>query len=166
MSTWWKERRIKREAIQRSKEIDKLWRSSAKGNERSRKVLLLGQSESGKSTFLKQMYFLYGRFSDEWRLSYREAVYWRTVEAMKILINALETPLSNPKNKEHKETILDIDKYNLDLESFHRLAPVLKSLWEDESIRETLQHTSKFELSGKDMVSSIAEDNSKICGFH
>ena len=154
---------MEREAIQRRKEIDKLLRSEAKEYERSRKVLLLGQGESGKSTFLKQMYFLYetaGWFSDESRLSHREVVYRRTVETMKILIKALETPLSNPKNKEHKETILDVDEYNLDLESFVRLAPALKSLWEDESIQETLRHTSKF--SGSDMVSTIAEYNSKI----
>lgn len=147
---------MEKEAIRRSKEIDKQLRSERE--QLDGKILLLGQSESGKSTFIKQMCFLHqpGWFSDENRLSYRDVICCNTVVAMRSLIKIVETPLSNPKNQEHKEMIMDVDEYDPGFEFLLQNAQALKSLWEDESIQAALQHTSKF--SDRDLV-SIAESN-------
>jgi len=156
---WWKERKInkqRKEAIQRNKEIDRMLRTSAK-EDLGRKILLLGQSESGKSTFAKQMCFLHqpGWFSDGNWLPYRDVICRNTIVGMRGLINILEAPLSNPKNQEHMKMIMDVDVY--DSEFLHQNAQALKSLWEDESIQAALQHTSK--CSWYDLVSTIAESN-------
>lgn len=154
---------MEKEATRRSKEIDKQLKEIDKQLKLSRerlevKTLLLGQSESGKSTFFEQMHFIHepGWFSDEKRLSYRDVICRNTVVGMRRLIKIVETPLSNPKNQEHKEMIMDVDEYDPGSEFLLQNAQALKSLWEDESIQAALQHTSK--CSDRDLV-SIAESD-------
>ena len=150
MKRWREWRRKKREekaASRRSKEIDKQLKAWAEEGERSWKIHLLGQRNSGRSTFLKQIRLLHepGWFSDERRFSYRTVIYSNILQLMTSLIRQqelLRILLSNPKNEDYKQEVIKTE-YATEVKPFFLYVEALKSLWEDEGIQMTLKHTAE-----------------------
>ncbi|OBZ68480.1 Guanine nucleotide-binding protein alpha-4 subunit [Grifola frondosa] len=84
--------RAEEEAKRRSENIDKMLRDDEKGKRRKKtvKVLLLGQSESGKSTTLKQFQLLHtpAAFHAE-RIAWRFVIYVNLVRSIRRILEAI-----------------------------------------------------------------------------
>ncbi|KAF9159776.1 guanine nucleotide-binding protein subunit alpha [Mortierella sp. AD010] len=128
------------------------------------KLLILGPSETGKTTVLKQLKLLYGKKGlDLERQTYRRVVHLNVMKAMHGLLEGMhraKIPLANPDNLEHLEilselepalktfsissadhTKLAIDRKITDAKAetdmFLELVPSIKALWEDAGIQTT-----------------------------
>lgn len=81
-----------REAMERSKALDKQLKEDAERAAKDVKLLLLGAGESGKSTILKQMKIIHmDGYSKEDFEQYREVVYSNTIQSLATIIRAMET---------------------------------------------------------------------------
>src|ERR1700722_10068035 len=81
-----------REAVERSKALDKQLKEGAERAAKDVKLLLLGAGESGKSTILKQMKIIHmDGYSKEDFEQYREVVYSNTIQSLATIIRAMET---------------------------------------------------------------------------
>ena len=91
---------VEKEALRRSKQIDRQLAQEKKSLKQEIKILLLGAGESGKSTFLKQMRIIHGNdYSEQDRLDFRPTIYHNILKGVKILVEArkrLQIPLENP----------------------------------------------------------------------
>ncbi|KAI9140114.1 heterotrimeric G protein alpha subunit B [Paraphysoderma sedebokerense] len=145
-----KSRLTPKEAKQNSQKIDKWLKEEAKELAKYRKLLLLGTSESGKSTILKQMKLIHaGSLTSE---TEREEL-WKPV----ILSNLFESIHSIvkasgkfnvtalPENKDHITLIMSLSPELLKKPS---ITPELKdavlSLWNDPNIKGILQRSNEF----------------------
>ena len=80
-----------REAIERSKKLDKQLKEDAEKASKDVKLLLLGAGECGKSTILKQMKIInMDGYTKEDFEQYKEIVYSNTVQSLGSIIRALE----------------------------------------------------------------------------
>ncbi|KAI0370109.1 G-alpha-domain-containing protein [Pilatotrama ljubarskyi] len=106
-----REERLKQEeeAKKRSENIDRILRHDEKSRRRKKtvKVLLLGQSESGKSTTLKQFQLLHApaAFSQE-RLAWRFVIYLNLVRSIRRILEAIAPEDNNGLDEEE-----DADPY-------------------------------------------------------
>ena len=81
-----------RDAVARSKALDKQLKEDAERAAKYVKLLLLGAGESGKSTILKQMKIIHmDGYSKEDFEQYREVVYSNTIQSLATIIRAMET---------------------------------------------------------------------------
>ena len=143
-----------REAIRRSRQIDRQLKQDdrAKNWKREMKILLLGAGESGKSTFVKQMRIIHGEdYTDQDRLEFRPLIYHNVLKGMKVLVEAgkkLQIPLADSSNEEYGDLILSGYHHSQDLspEEFQKFVGPLKSLWHDEGIKKTLLRSNEFQL--------------------
>ena len=149
MACWLSEE--EKEAIRRSKLIDRQLQQEKKNLRQEIKILLLGAGESGKSTFIKQMRIIHGEdYSEQDRLDFRATIYHNILKSMKILVEArrrLQIPLENPKNEEngHKVSTYHRDGELTD-EEFHPYVDPLNALWKDAGIRATVKRNNEFQL--------------------
>jgi energy-coupling factor transporter ATP-binding protein EcfA2 len=149
MACWLSEE--EKEAIRRSKLIDRQLQQEKKNLRQEIKILLLGAGESGKSTFIKQMRIIHGEdYSEQDRLEFRATIYHNILKSMKILVEArrrLQIPLENPKNEEngHKVSTYHRDGELTD-EEFHPYVDPLNALWKDAGIKATVKRNNEFQL--------------------
>ncbi|KAK3600896.1 hypothetical protein CHS0354_019249 [Potamilus streckersoni] len=136
----------------RSEAIDRQLHTWAKEDGNVIKILLLGASESGKSTLVKQMKIIHNDgFSKDELLSFKPAVLDNLVSSMKYVLTGmglLRINLENPKNKYHAQNILTC---NTSFDSKHMIHPhlsvALKSLWQDKGVRIAVARGYEFELN-------------------
>lgn len=86
-------------ARQRSEEIDRELRESSRRAQRKKvvKVLLLGQSESGKSTTLKQFQILHDKAAfDQDRMAWRFVIYLNLVRSIRRILEAITPDDAQP----------------------------------------------------------------------
>ncbi|KAF9337795.1 guanine nucleotide-binding protein subunit alpha [Podila minutissima] len=146
--------------------IDKTLRADKERKEKEGgiKLLILGPSETGKTTVLKQLKLLYGRKGlDSERQTYRRVVHLNAMKAILALAEGLEQahiPLEYPKNEEHLETVLRLEatlkRYSItsigftnpaiprkitdakaETDMFVEMVPAIKALWADAGIQQT-----------------------------
>ncbi|KAF9425659.1 guanine nucleotide-binding protein subunit alpha [Entomortierella beljakovae] len=128
------------------------------------KLLILGPSETGKTTVLKQLKLLYGKKGlESERQTYRRVVHLNVMKAMQGLVEGLHatnTPLGNPENEEHVEILSELEstlkRYSIsavnqinpaiprkiteakaESDMFLELVPSIKALWADSGIQST-----------------------------
>ncbi|KAK3815977.1 MAG: guanine nucleotide-binding protein alpha-1 subunit [Linnemannia gamsii] len=128
------------------------------------KLLILGPSETGKTTVLKQLKLLYGRKGlDVERQTYRRVVHLNVMKAIQGLVEGMEQahiPLGNPENEPHVETVRRLEttlkRYSIttvglpnpaiprkitdakaETDMFSDMVPAIKSLWADPGIQRT-----------------------------
>lgn len=140
-----------KQAVRRSRMIDRQLAQEKKNLRQEIKILLLGAGESGKSTFLKQMRIIHGKdYLEQDRLEFRHTIYHNILKGMKILVEArrrLQIPLENPKNESCGLTISSYHRdHELSPEEFHPFVDALASLWKDAGIQSTLQRNNEFQL--------------------
>ncbi|KAF9923301.1 guanine nucleotide-binding protein subunit alpha, partial [Linnemannia zychae] len=131
--------------------------------ERSAKLLILGPSETGKTTVLKQLKLLYGRKGlDVERQTYRRVVHLNAMKAIQALAYGLQKcniPLEKPENIVHLETVMRLEttlkRYSItsigftnpaiprkitdakaETDMFLDMVPAIKALWADEGIQQ------------------------------
>ena len=144
---WRTKRREEKAASRRSREIDKQLRAWAEEKKREITIHLIGESNSGRSTFLRQMRFLHEPdwSSDARRLSYRPIIYSNVLQLMRCLIRQqkwIGILPSSPKNEDDKEMVMKTE-YDTQAKPFFLYVEALKSLWEDDGIQTALQHATK-----------------------
>ncbi|KAG0037046.1 guanine nucleotide-binding protein subunit alpha [Podila clonocystis] len=152
--------------------------------ERSAKLLILGPSETGKTTVLKQLKLLYSRKGlDAERQTYRRVVHLNAMKAIQALSYGLQRsniPLEHPENIAHLETVMRLEttlkRYSItsigftnpaiprkitdakaETDMFLEMVPAIKALWADGGIRETYRRGGNFNLqdSAKYFLDSI-----------
>ncbi|CAG8660510.1 10113_t:CDS:2, partial [Acaulospora colombiana] len=162
---------LEKQAKKHSDAIDKQLKAEKEEMEKQRdsKLLLLGSSESGKTTVLKQLKIIHGKGLEGERRQYRRIVYINALTAMKALVNALPdlgyTP--DPSNLQHLEKFnnltaikdslncnsftvqaairdkkLDDDVFDI----FHEHVDSIKSLWLDPAIKQCFDSASEIGL--------------------
>ncbi|CAG8735521.1 12502_t:CDS:2 [Acaulospora morrowiae] len=154
---------MEKQARKHSEAIDKQLKAEKEEMEKRRdsKLLLLGSSESGKTTVLKQLKIIHGKGLEGERQQYRRIVHINTLTAMKALVNALPsleyTP--DPIQAAIRDNKLDDDAFDL----FHEHVDSIKSLWEDPAIKNCfssaseigLQDSAKYFLDNADRFSNV-----------
>ena len=140
-----------KEALRRSRMIDRQLAQEKKNLRQQIKILLLGAGESGKSTFIKQMRIIHGEeYSDYDRLDFRSVIFHNVLKGAKILVEArrrLQIPLENADNEANGYTVANYHRTDqLTPEDFHRYVEPLKALWADSGIQKTLKRSNEFQL--------------------
>ncbi|KAG0228674.1 guanine nucleotide-binding protein subunit alpha [Actinomortierella wolfii] len=166
--------------------IDKSLRAEKeqRQKERGAKLLILGPSETGKTTVLKQLKLLYGRKGlDAERQTYRRVVHLNVMKAIQTLCNGLRQSglsLEKSENEIHLETVSRLEttlrRYSItsigltnpaiprkitdakaETDMFYEMVPAIKALWADASIQTIFQNASKLNLqdSAKYFLDSI-----------
>ncbi len=140
-----------KEAIRRSRQIDKQLQQERRSLKQEIKILLLGAGESGKSTFIKQMRILHGRdYSEADRLDFRHTIYHNMLKGTKILAEArrrLQIPLQNSRNQQNGQIISSYHREGeLSDEDFQQYVKPLEELWKDAGIQSTVKRSNEFQL--------------------
>ncbi|KAG9303115.1 hypothetical protein G9A89_005073 [Geosiphon pyriformis] len=169
-----KKRRIQREkeAKKHSDAIDRQIRAEKEELDKAKpaKLLLLGSSESGKTTVLKQLKIIHGNGLEKERKEYSPIVHLNVLTAMKALTNALEHfgyPLDDPHNEEHLERFqalttlkVSLNRNSLTVQAaiqdkrfddsfsgnFQEHADSIEALWNDAAIQKCFENASDIGL--------------------
>ncbi|KAG9310528.1 guanine nucleotide binding protein, alpha subunit [Chiua virens] len=136
---------------ERSDAIDRQLEEDSRRLRKECKILLLGSSESGKSTIVKQMKIIHQNgFTDEELLTYRSIIYRNTLDSAQATILAmckLGLDCIHPHNHVNAERIFD---YRIDpspsFEFSPEIAEAIDQLWKDPIIPQLMDHTSQFYL--------------------
>ena len=148
-----------REAARRSKEIDRYLERERFRCWREVKILLLGTSGSGKSTFLKQMRILHGRgYTEENRLGFRPDIYATILNGMNDVILCLkehQIPLQDSQNEKKCQVFVDlwhgvqpVGHSLTDVEFCSVYTKPLMSLWRDQGIQAAVEEANHYYLVG------------------
>merc|ERR1712130_759351 len=105
------------------------------------KMLILGTSESGKSTLFKQLKFLYdGKFNQPFG-GYNEIVHSNICYAFKTIISRTESSTIGGMKKEEAEALFCCDDT-----SYLNFVEKIKCIWNDPLFQQTLEqrHASTY----------------------
>ncbi|KAF9580340.1 guanine nucleotide-binding protein subunit alpha [Lunasporangiospora selenospora] len=171
------------DAIDRSLKADK----ERQQKEGGIKLLILGPSETGKTTVLKQLKLLYGRKGlDSERQTYCRIVHLNAMRAIQTLCYGLEEadiPLEHPENEVHLETIgrlettlkrfsvtsvgfanpaipRKITDAKAETDLFAEMAPAIKALWADSGIQHTFKTCTQLNI--QDSANYFLDDVDRI----
>lgn len=140
-----------KEAVERSKKIDKDLRADGERQAREVKLLLLGAGESGKSTIAKQMKIIHeAGYSKEECLQYRPVVHNNTFQSLMAIINAmdqLKIEFSDPSRKEDARQLFTIAGACQDSEINPELAAIMKRLWQDKGLQLCFSRSREYLLN-------------------
>jgi len=161
-----------REAMERSKALDKQLKEDAERAAKDVKLLLLGTKissffyskrkivlfsrlgagESGKSTILKQMKIIHmDGYSKEDFEQYREVVYSNTIQSLATIIRAMETlniPFGSPDRERDAAMVLDKISRMADTEPFEsELLDAMKKLWNDNGVQQCFNRSNEYQLN-------------------
>ncbi|KAF9912213.1 guanine nucleotide-binding protein subunit alpha [Lobosporangium transversale] len=155
--------------------IDKSLRAEKEREQREGgiKLLILGPSETGKTTVLKQLKLLYGQKGlDPERQTYRRVVHLNIMKAMQALVDGLQQhsiPLGDPQNAEHLAIMSRLEptvkRYSIssiaysnpavprkitdakaETDMFLELVPSIKALWADSGIQHTYYNITQLNI--------------------
>ncbi|KAF2354337.1 Guanine nucleotide binding protein (G-protein) alpha subunit [Trinorchestia longiramus] len=132
-----------REALERSKKIDKDLRMEGEKASREVKLLLLGAGESGKSTIVKQMRIIHetGYSQDECE-QYRRVVYSNTIQSLMAIIRAmgqLKIEFGDPSRTDDARQFFTMASATEEGEMTPDLAHIMKRLWQDAGVQHCFQ---------------------------
>ncbi|CAF3802627.1 unnamed protein product [Rotaria sordida] len=141
-----------REAMERSKALDKQLKEDAERAAKDVKLLLLGAGESGKSTILKQMKIIHmDGYSKEDFEQYREVVYSNTIQSLATIIRAMETlniQFSSSDRERDAAMVLDKISRMADTEPFEsELLDAMKKLWNDNGVQQCFNRSNEYQLN-------------------
>ncbi|CAF0996526.1 unnamed protein product [Adineta steineri] len=141
-----------REAMERSKALDKQLKEDAERAAKDVKLLLLGAGESGKSTILKQMKIIHmDGYSKEDFEQYREVVYSNTIQSLATIIRAMETlNVQFGSNDRERDAAMVLDKISrmADTEPFEsELLDAMKKLWNDIGVQTCFTRSNEYQLN-------------------
>jgi len=135
-----------KEEIKIHKEIERKIQAERKVYEKEKidnnKLLLLGPAESGKSTLLRQLKFIYAKgLTSEERASYRSPILRNLIESMLSLleaINRFNLKIEDEENQEYAKYIKDnavvvLQNYEKEFKIPKEFADKIKKVWETEN---------------------------------
>jgi len=147
-----------KEAIERSKKIDKDLRLAGEKAAREVKLLLLGAGESGKSTIVKQMKIIHETgYSPEECEQYRPVVYSNTIQSLMAIIRAmgqLKIDFADPSRAGTHIDALDDARHFFTLasaadegEMTPELAHIMKRLWNESGVQHCFRRSREYQLN-------------------
>lgn len=140
------EKARKKEAMLRSKELDRKMQQDNLNDQQVNKLLLLGAGESGKSTLFKQMINIYGKgFSESERSIYGPIIENNVLTSIKMLIAQSENygPIEDP---DAKSAAAEVSMRRADDPIEAELAKQIKMVWNDDGIQKTYEKRALFQL--------------------
>ncbi|XP_073722260.1 guanine nucleotide-binding protein subunit alpha-12-like [Misgurnus anguillicaudatus] len=111
-------------------------------------LFVVGNSQSGVSTFLKQMRIITGpEFSQQELIDFRRTIYKNIIEGLQVLVIekiSMGIPWGNPAN-ENNMLVTSVVSWNMNLEpeKFQGFVTAINSLWNDSGIQEAYSKTKK-----------------------
>jgi hypothetical protein len=113
------------------------------------KILILGTSESGKSTFLKSTKLaLEGGYSRDERENFKETIFLNMVQSMRIILEAmpdLEIALGDPRNEHHVRNICITSMLEHRFLT-QRVSQAIEVLWKDGGVQEAFGRSREYQL--------------------
>lgn len=128
------------------------------------KTLILGSSESGKTTLLKDMrLFTDAGFDREERADFAETNRTNIVQSVRVILEEMERmeiPLQHKENEQHAETIfMQAPEYE---EGYSAdVADALMELWADAGVQEAFKRRHEYQLT--DNVAYFANHIQRVC---
>ncbi|XP_062843200.1 guanine nucleotide-binding protein G(t) subunit alpha-2-like [Trichomycterus rosablanca] len=115
------------------------------------KVLLLGASESGKSTIMKQMKILYrGGYSKEEQLEFKAVIYGNILQSALAIVNGMEklqiqyeTPGATEDGKKLVKLADSVEEGTMPAE----LVDILNHLWRDGGVQIAIERSAEYQLN-------------------
>ncbi|CAG8662900.1 3649_t:CDS:2, partial [Scutellospora calospora] len=147
---------LEKQAKKRSEAIDKQLKAEREEKEKQKtaKLLLLGSSESGKTTVLKQLKIIHGKGLSDERQRYRRIVHLNVLTAMKALTNALIALgySIKPENQQHLDKINNLTgvKNTLNRNSITFQAAIKDQQLDDDSQYLFMEHVDSIIALWKD----------------
>ncbi|KAK1883618.1 Guanine nucleotide-binding protein G(z) subunit alpha, partial [Dissostichus eleginoides] len=156
LTTWWRtmgcrQSSEEKEAARRSRRIDRHLRSESQRQRREIKLLLLGTSNSGKSTIVKQMKIIHsGGFNLDACKEYKPLILYNAIDSLTRIIRALTTLKIDFNNADRAYDAVQLfaltgpaeSKGEITLE----LQGVMKRLWGDSGVQECFQRSNEYHL--------------------
>ncbi|XP_025425410.1 guanine nucleotide-binding protein G(i) subunit alpha [Sipha flava] len=140
-----------KEAVERSKKIDKSLRIDGEKAAREVKLLLLGAGESGKSTIVKQMKIIHETgYSIEECEQYRPVVFSNTIQSLMAIIRAmgiLRIDFSDPSRTENARQFFSLASATEEGELTPDLVKLMKRLWADSGVQECFLRSREYQLN-------------------
>jgi guanine nucleotide-binding protein G(i) subunit alpha len=113
------------------------------------KLLILGSSESGKSTLLKGMkLYAEGEFTREDSVSFSGIIWTSIVKSIRVILEAMEDmeiPLQYERNKYHAETIF-LQQLPFDDNFPPQLGIAIANLWADAGLKEAYRRRCDYQV--------------------
>ncbi|RIA90594.1 guanine nucleotide binding protein, alpha subunit [Glomus cerebriforme] len=168
-----KRRRVlaEKEAKKKSEAIDKQIKAEKEriSKQKLARLLLLGSSESGKSTVLKQIKIIHGNGLEDERQQYRRIVHLNVLTAMKALTNALTSfgYTLDSSNLIHLEKFsrLNSVKDSLNRNSMSVQAAVRDARLDDNAFQLFMEHSEAIKALWKDPAIIKAYDHASEIGL-
>ncbi|TKS84564.1 Guanine nucleotide-binding protein G(z) subunit alpha G(x) alpha chain [Collichthys lucidus] len=140
-----------KEAARRSRRIDRHLRSESQRQRREIKLLLLGTSNSGKSTIVKQMKIIHsGGFNLEACKEYKPLILYNAIDSLTRIIRALTTLKIDFHNADRAYDAVQLFALTGPAESKGEITPellgVMKRLWADSGVQECFQRSNEYHL--------------------
>lgn len=140
-----------KEAARRSRRIDRHLRSESQRQRREIKLLLLGTSNSGKSTIVKQMKIIHsGGFNLEACKEYKPLIIYNAIDSLTRIIRALATLKIEFHNPDRAYDAVQLFALTGPAESKGEITPellgVMKRLWVDPGVQECFCRSNEYHL--------------------
>lgn len=140
-----------KEAIERSKEIDRVLRSEQLRSASEVKLLLLGAGESGKSTIVKQMKIIHETgYSQEECEQYRPVVYSNTIQSLMAIIRAmgqLRIDFADPSKTDIARQFFTYASAAEEGVLMPELVSLMKKLWSDSGVQQCFTRSREYQLN-------------------
>lgn len=113
------------------------------------KLLILGSSESGKSTLLKGMkLYTDGGYTREERVSFSDIIWSNTVQSIRVIVDAMEflgIPLQYETNEYHIQTIF-MQPAQIDDNLPPEVGTAVIKLWADAGVQEAYRRRREYQV--------------------
>ena len=140
-----------KEAVERSKMIDRTLKADGQRDSKDVKLLLLGAGESGKSTIVKQMKIIHDNgFSPEERSQFKGVVYNNIVQSIQMIIKAmsrLEIEYGDPARSEDERQLFTLAGTSEEDVLTEELVGIMKRLWEDKGVQKCFGRAREYQLN-------------------
>ena len=156
-------------AIERSKQLDRQLKVDGEKAAREVKLLLLGAGESGKSTIVKQMTIIHkSGYNDEERRCYIPIIYDNILMSICSIIQAM--PTINPKIEfsadDSRQDAMIVLKYRDEIEGMEvklpkHISDPIKRLWADSDVQSCFERANEYQLN--DSAQYYLDDIDRVC---
>jgi hypothetical protein len=142
----------RKKALEKSKSIDHLLKKETLklSQEKCYKMLLLGSSDSGKTTILKQFKVLYSKgFTHYEKTFFKRKVVDNSVDTITLLVQALSTyqiPIHNSENQKYVDLVSGGTPRDANGCLYPESIQAIAELWKDESIQKVYLKGNEFGL--------------------
>ncbi|KAH8364267.1 G protein alpha i subunit [Drosophila suzukii] len=140
-----------KEAIERSKNIDRALRAEGERAASEVKLLLLGAGESGKSTIVKQMKIIHDTgYSQEECEEYRRVVFSNTVQSLMVIIRAmgrLKIEFADPGRTDIARQFFTHASAADEGILLPEIVLLMKKLWADGGVQQSFARSREYQLN-------------------